>query len=388
MGRQRHLLVITGEPAPLASLAALRLTHQGDSITPVTATEFLWAPPAAERLVFSGPEAVTVRFEPGREPGTTAVLLEWRGKRNTKTWLALAAGAAMSALAFLTLPAGWPLLKSLAALWPLAMAAAAPLVFDSGWRQRLETACSALPSEAMREVDEAPRWLSLNGSDRARVLAEVRRVAGRKRPGQLQMLFGQDRRSSVELLDWPLWRIATGVDPVTGEERIARGWYARGRKSRGLMAVGQFARGWVAVGQLAIGVVAIGQAAVGLLAALGQLALGSLFAIGQLAIALVAAGQMAWGVYLTSMLPLSKDVGWVTLAVLTATLPALVALTATALRGLMSRSEQTEIERQFAGHLGDRATADEASLSLAERLTGEDPAKGLSISEGAPDADN
>jgi MFS family permease len=92
----------------------------------------------------------------------------------------------------------------------------------------------------------------------------------------------------------PLVHIATGVDPATGRNRIARGVIAMGDVAIGFVALGGAAFGGLTVGGLSVGLVSLGGCAIGLWLAMGGFALG-LFSMGGLAIGGIAAGGCAIG---------------------------------------------------------------------------------------------
>jgi len=97
---------------------------------------------------------------------------------------------------------------------------------------------------------------------------------------------GVRKRSETRILGLPLYDIALGPNPITGEKR---------GQARGFLAIGDVAVGVVAIGGLAIGVLSIGGCAIGLVAALGGCSFGAL-ACGGLAVGGVALGGAAIGV--------------------------------------------------------------------------------------------
>jgi hypothetical protein len=109
--------------------------------------------------------------------------------------------------------------------------------------------------------------------------------------------LGIRKRSPRLLWGLPLYDIALGPDPATGEVRgHARGIIAVGDIATGVLALGGVARGVIALGGLAVGVVlGIGGLSTGLLA-LGGLAIGGI-ALGGGAIGAIAIGGGAWGYY-------------------------------------------------------------------------------------------
>jgi hypothetical protein len=97
--------------------------------------------------------------------------------------------------------------------------------------------------------------------------------SGRQQPPA--SVFGQagvDFKSQQMLFGLPWVHVATGVDPVTGKKRIARGIIAIGDVAIGFLALGGVALGGVAMGGLAVGGISLGGMSVGLLA-LGGLAI-------------------------------------------------------------------------------------------------------------------
>jgi hypothetical protein len=108
---------------------------------------------------------------------------------------------------------------------------------------------------------------------------------------------GVRKQSSTTLFGLPLYDIAFGPDPETGQLRgHAKGILAIGDFAIGIVALGGIARGVLAAGGIALGLLSIGGLAVGLLVALGGLAIGAI-AIGGAAIGLIAAGGFALGSY-------------------------------------------------------------------------------------------
>ena len=100
---------------------------------------------------------------------------------------------------------------------------------------------------------------------------------------------GVRKRAGFEIVNLPLYDIAVGPDPASGEVRgHAKGIVAIGDIATGVLALGGFARGLVAMGGLAVGVVALGGLSI------GGLAMGGA-AVGALAIGGGAAGWVAVG---------------------------------------------------------------------------------------------
>jgi hypothetical protein len=380
MKTHRRLLMVPGEPAHIASLAALRLAAAGDQLEPVSATEFIWRPQPAERRLFRCPASVRVLVLPG-EGDQATVVLEWRGGLGGSRVGAIAVSVALGGLlaALVSVGGQLPAWKLAMALWPVLLAGLTPALFDSGWQGRLVTAASATPPPVLADAPESWHWLTLAAPQRAAALAQLTARAAVAAAGNGQVV-GQDRRSAAEVLGWPLWHIATGRDPLTGRWRLARGWYARGQHAQGLMAVGQKAQGWLAIGQLAYGLVAVGQLGIGLVASVGQLALGGLLAVAQLLVALIGVGQVALAMAGASLIGRDMPVSYV--LALALGLPAGIVLLVLAARARLDRVEQQVLAERVAGAIPSATVADEASLSPASRLTGDgDLERGLSRPE-------
>ncbi|MEQ8209961.1 MAG: hypothetical protein RH917_09015 [Lacipirellulaceae bacterium] len=108
---------------------------------------------------------------------------------------------------------------------------------------------------------------------------------------------GVRRRSEATLFGLPLYDIALGPDPASGEMRgHARGIFAVGDIATGVAAFGGIARGLIALGGVAFGGIAIGGCAIGLLLAFGGFALGTI-AVGGGAVGLIAVGGGTVGYY-------------------------------------------------------------------------------------------
>ena len=107
---------------------------------------------------------------------------------------------------------------------------------------------------------------------------------------------GVEYKSKATLWGLPLLHVATGVDPVTGKRRTAKGIIALGNVAKGVVAIGGVAMGFISLGGLSIGVIAFGGGAIGLLA-MGGGALGLVAAIGGGAIAPIALGGGALGYF-------------------------------------------------------------------------------------------
>ncbi|MGV3662742.1 MAG: protein kinase domain-containing protein [Prosthecobacter sp.] len=101
-------------------------------------------------------------------------------------------------------------------------------------------------------------------------------------------------KSKRTLFGMPLLHVTSGIDPATGQKRVARGFFAFGDIAVGVAAFGGYARGVFACGGLAVGVVAFGGISVGLVC-WGGVALALLLALGGLAIGPLATGGLAMG---------------------------------------------------------------------------------------------
>jgi hypothetical protein len=96
-----------------------------------------------------------------------------------------------------------------------------------------------------------------------------------------------------------LVHVATGIDPVTHQRRIAKGIIAIGDQAIGVLAIGGAACGLIAIGGLAIGGITLGGMSVGLALAIGGGAIGCGAAFGGFALAPIAVGGCAIGYYVT-----------------------------------------------------------------------------------------
>jgi predicted Ser/Thr protein kinase len=118
-------------------------------------------------------------------------------------------------------------------------------------------------------------------------------------PLALARALGFEYRSKRTLFGLPLLHIASGIDPVTGRKRIAKGIVAIGDIAIGWLALGGLAMGGICVGGCSLGVIALGGGTLGLVG-VGGLGIGLLFgcgglAVGGLAVGGVAAGIIAYG---------------------------------------------------------------------------------------------
>jgi len=105
--------------------------------------------------------------------------------------------------------------------------------------------------------------------------------------------------SQIRVFGWPLFAIAHGTDPETGQAfGVARAVVAVGDVAVGVVAVGGLAIGVIPVGGVSIGLLGVGGVAIGLAAvgglAAGELALGGL-AFGSHALGAIAVGPHALG---------------------------------------------------------------------------------------------
>jgi hypothetical protein len=98
-------------------------------------------------------------------------------------------------------------------------------------------------------------------------------------------LYGFEYRSELSIGSWPLIHVCSGVNPVTGRPKVARG----------VIAIGNIAVGGLALGGVAFGLAAIGGLSVGLLLAFGGAALGVGLSFGGLAVGTIAVGGLAVG---------------------------------------------------------------------------------------------
>jgi serine/threonine-protein kinase len=177
----------------------------------------------------------------------------------------------------------------------------------------LHDVCESSPRPVAEINRDIPGWLvqvidKLHAKDpaaRYQTAAEVAEVLGRhlailEHPGlaptHLRNLLGYEYRSRRTLWGWPLVHIATGFDPHTGRQRVARGIIAIGSLAVGGVAIGAGAIGGIAIGGGAVGLIALGGLSAGLLLAVGGLALGSI-ALGGIALGGIALGGGAVGYY-------------------------------------------------------------------------------------------
>jgi hypothetical protein len=115
--------------------------------------------------------------------------------------------------------------------------------------------------------------------------------------------YGYEYRSRWTLFGLPLVHIATGVDPVTGLKRVAKGIIAFGDIAIGVLAFGGIALGGITFGGVAVGLLALAGVAIGGVA-LGGTALG-VIALGGAALGYYAIGGAAIGAHVLS--PIHQD---------------------------------------------------------------------------------
>jgi tRNA A-37 threonylcarbamoyl transferase component Bud32 len=146
----------------------------------------------------------------------------------------------------------------------------------------------------LRALESEPERRYQHVSD---VKTEVESIVG-KLPPDVMRRFGYEYRSKTTVFGWPLVHIATGIDPMTGKKRIAKGIIAVGDMAIGVLAFGGASIGVFSIGGAAIGLFSFGGLSIGLLIALGGGAIGGL-AVGGGAIGVIAVGGGAVGYYAT-----------------------------------------------------------------------------------------
>ena len=155
----------------------------------------------------------------------------------------------------------------------------------------------------LHTLEREPARRFQQASELRYAVATIAGVATRLSP-EVSRKLSFEYRSRVTLFGWPLVHVATGVDPVTGRKRCAKGIIAVGTLPRGVIAFGDVAVGVVACGifgyglislsVVAVGVIACGSVAVGLLVGMGGLAVAPV-AIGGATLGWFANGALAWG---------------------------------------------------------------------------------------------
>jgi tRNA A-37 threonylcarbamoyl transferase component Bud32 len=146
----------------------------------------------------------------------------------------------------------------------------------------------------LRALESEPERRYQHVSD---VKTEVETIVG-KLPPEVMRRFGYEYKSKTTVFGWPVVHIATGMDPMTGRKRIAKGIIAIGDIALGIFAFGGCAFGGLAFGGFSLGLFSIGGMAIGLLVAFGGGAIGAL-AVGGGALGLIAVGGGAVGYYAT-----------------------------------------------------------------------------------------
>jgi predicted Ser/Thr protein kinase len=151
-----------------------------------------------------------------------------------------------------------------------------------------------LDQVVLRALESEPERRYQHISD---VKSEVETIIGKMPPAVLRR-FGYEYRSKITLFGWPLIHIATGMDPMTGRKRIAKGIIALGDMAIGGIAFGGCAIGGISLGGVSLGLFSFGGMAIGLLVAFGGGAIGAL-AVGGGAVGIIAVGGGAFGYYAT-----------------------------------------------------------------------------------------
>jgi predicted Ser/Thr protein kinase len=167
---------------------------------------------------------------------------------------------------------------------------------------------SRLDELVLQTMERNPRHRCQSVSEIRLRLEAIAGVASRLSP-EVSRKLSYEYRTRTTLFGWPLIHVATGVDPVTGRKRTAKGIIAMGCHPRGVIAFGDVAVGVIACGifgyglisisVVAVGGFAIGSAAVGLWLAMGGVALAPI-AIGGAVFGYYANGAMAWGKHVLS----------------------------------------------------------------------------------------
>jgi predicted Ser/Thr protein kinase len=156
----------------------------------------------------------------------------------------------------------------------------------------------------LRTLEKDPKRRCQQASE---VRTQVEAIAGvaTKLSPEVSRKLSFEYRSKTTLFGWPLVHVATGVDPVTGRKRTAKGIIAMGNSPRGVIAFGDVAVGVIACGIFGYGLVSLSVVAVGVVA-LGSLAVGMLLAMGGVAVAPVAVGGAVFGYYANGALAWGK----------------------------------------------------------------------------------
>ncbi len=129
----------------------------------------------------------------------------------------------------------------------------------------------------VHEFQKNEQQLALLRDEIQRLTARVTELEQRTEmtPARQFVNRGVRRTSSVRVRGIPLYQIAMGPDPATGQMRgHARAIFACGDIATGVLAFGGISQGVIAIGGVAVGLVAIGGCAFGVLAGLGGVATG------------------------------------------------------------------------------------------------------------------
>jgi hypothetical protein len=149
-----------------------------------------------------------------------------------------------------------------------------------------------LDEVVLRTLESRPERRYQHASDLKSELDTIRGIS----PLARQAIFGRDYRSKRTVFGIPLVHIASGIDPLTGRGRVAKGIIAIGDTAIGLIAIGGQAFGGLACGGLAAGLVSFGGLSIAMFLAIGGMALGGC-AFGGLAIGVISLGGGAFGLY-------------------------------------------------------------------------------------------
>ncbi len=383
MRSRRRFVEVPGEPAKVASRAAVRLAHLGDIVEPLSEIEFIWRPQEAEQYLFRCPDAVRVTVLPADEPGFSAVAFEWRRTQWPRGLRGLPTALALVSVALLLLtPHGWPAWRVAMGGFPLLMLLLAPVIMDSGWFSRLCRCCSRGATIPFERVPDALHWLCLDEPRQAQVVAELRLAADDVKSDNPRKYHGRQHTSDQTRMGWPLYHLATGWDFACDASRLARGWVAIGGEALGRVAVGgNGAHGWVALGGYASGVSSCGCFASGLVAGLGMAAVGAVLSLAGYGIGVVVVGPWALGLWLWPGHSWATDdsgLYWMLPFAFAGGVGLL--LVRDAIRYLVKvRPGRVRTAERLQEYRGQVAAPDSSSLSLAERLTSGDHAeRGLS----------
>lgn len=115
--------------------------------------------------------------------------------------------------------------------------------------------------------------------------------------------WGFEYRSRAEIFGLPVIHIVSGVDPMTGLPRIAKGIIAVGNFAIGLISIEGIAVGGLTIAGIGLGIIVLAGIAFGIFAA-GGIAVGILLAAGGLAISI----GYAFGGFASSLRELVQDI--------------------------------------------------------------------------------